>query len=123
MRVLSFGGGVQTVALLLLQLRGDLPRADHVVFADTGCEIPETYAYIEQVVRPLCQGAGLPFEVVRASGSYGAGMYDYYWRYRLIPMPWSRSCTHKFKIRPIYRFARGLEVNLALALQSPRGAP
>jgi hypothetical protein len=87
-------------------VQGEALRADHVVFADTGGEIPETYGYMERFVRPFCRRHGLPFHIVRAGGHYGPSLYDYYWRYRVIPQPWSRSCTHRFKIRPIYRFLR-----------------
>lgn len=48
--VLSFGGGVNTAAILALAYRGKL-QIDYAIFADTGCEIPETYDWIEN--RPV----------------------------------------------------------------------
>jgi hypothetical protein len=43
-RVLSFGAGRQTVALARMSLDGELPPLDHMIFADTGAELPGTYA-------------------------------------------------------------------------------
>ncbi len=40
--VLSYGGGVQSVAMCVLAATGRLPSPDHIVFADTGREIPST---------------------------------------------------------------------------------
>jgi hypothetical protein len=34
MRVLSLGGGTQSCALALMSAAGDLPKVDHIVFAD-----------------------------------------------------------------------------------------
>ena len=44
--VLSFGGGVNSAALMVVLLREGLPF-DEAVFADTGGEVPETYQYLE----------------------------------------------------------------------------
>lgn len=46
LRILSLGGGTQSCALALMSARGDLPRLDAVVFADTQGEMPGTYAYL-----------------------------------------------------------------------------
>lgn len=48
---ISFGGGVQSTALLILSalgLRG-VPRADVAIFADTQAEIAETYAHVKRM--------------------------------------------------------------------------
>lgn len=47
LRVLSLGGGTQSCALALMSAQGDLPKLDHIVFADTQGELPETYEYID----------------------------------------------------------------------------
>ena len=57
---LSFGGGVQTTAMLIMIAQGKL-QADAVIFADTGSEHPETYEYIEKYDKPLCIKMGIPF--------------------------------------------------------------
>ena len=35
-RVLSLGAGVQSTALLLMMIHGEIPKADAVIFSDTG---------------------------------------------------------------------------------------
>lgn len=37
-RVLSLGAGVQSTAVLLMMIHGEIPKADHVIFSDTGWE-------------------------------------------------------------------------------------
>ena len=61
---LSFGAGVQTTAMLILIAKGEI-EADAVIFADTGAEHPETYEYIENYDKPLCEKVGIPFMTVR----------------------------------------------------------
>ncbi len=36
MKILSFGGGVQTITLAVMSALGDFERPDAMVFADTG---------------------------------------------------------------------------------------
>lgn len=72
LRVLSLGGGTQSCALALMSAAGDLPKLDHVVFADTQGELPETYAYLDYL-RPILAAAEIPFTVVTA-GSLEAAL-------------------------------------------------
>lgn len=65
LRVLSLGGGTQSCALALMSAAGDLPALDHIVFADTQGELPETYEYIEYL-RPIVERAGIALHVVTA---------------------------------------------------------
>lgn len=58
MRVLSLGG---------------LPKLDAVVFADTGGELPETYAYLDEVLAPELARAEIPLQIVTA-GSLEAAL-------------------------------------------------
>lgn len=45
--VLSLGAGVQSSTLLLMACKGELPKPDAAVFADTGWEHAETYRHME----------------------------------------------------------------------------
>jgi hypothetical protein len=102
-RVLSFGGGVNSTALLLRLVReGRAP--DRVVFADTGEEHPRTYAYLGRV-RAFCEERGIPFDVVR---SHHGRLVDYYTAARAVPSIQRRDCTTKFKLDPIRRHLRAL---------------
>ena len=68
-RVLSLGGGTQSCALALMSAAGDLPKLDHIVFADTQGELPETYEYIDYL-RPILERAGIPLHIVTAGSLY-----------------------------------------------------
>lgn len=61
LRVLSMGGGVQTVALALMSARGDLPPLDAAIFADTGDEKRATYRTLDWLEPQL------PFPLIRTA--------------------------------------------------------
>jgi len=63
-RILSYGGGVDSTAILALILAGEMPAPDAVLFADPGAEFPATYATVA-LARQRCQAAGIRFETVR----------------------------------------------------------
>ena len=101
--IVSFGAGVQTTALVILNLTGKLPRStSRVVFADTGAEHPDTYAFI-QSFRQWISDHGGEFVSVR----YG-DLYDDYYAKQVIPYRTLRRCTDKYKIRPVRRYLRTL---------------
>lgn len=60
-RVLNLGAGVQSCALALMSARGELERLDYAIFANTGWESTETYAYLDWLEGQL------PFPVLRVS--------------------------------------------------------
>jgi len=111
--VLSFGGGVNSVALMVLLVRERLPF-DGAIFADTGGEVPETYAYLE-IARNYLKDAGVPFTVVAKRGKT---LYDTAWERRVIPSAMWRWSTRDFKVTPILRHYRALggHVNQYLAI-------
>lgn len=100
---------MNTTAILALAYRGDL-SLDYLVFADTGCELPETYRYIREVVRPVCREMGVDFVTVRgrerSRGRVFTDLYSWCWHYRIIPLREYRVCTDKFKVRPINRWLK-----------------
>lgn len=61
--VWSYGGGVQSAAIAVLVLRGELPRPERIVMADTSREASATWAYLDEVVQPALVEAGLRVEV------------------------------------------------------------
>lgn len=111
--ILSLGGGVNSVALMVLLILEKLPL-DGVVFADTGGELPETYAYLE-ITKEYLQGHGVPLTVVSKRGST---LYDTAWNREVFPSAIWRWSTRDFKVTPIYRFYRTLggHVNQYLAI-------
>lgn len=100
--ILSFGGGLQTSALIILVAEGKID-IDEVLFSDTGCEKPETYWYIENYIKPLCSELGLPFITVQ---SKLGGLYEYCQEIKRIPSPIYRWCTDKFKVRPLRKYIK-----------------
>ena len=103
--ILSFGGGRQTVGMLLKMQR--LFRRNpisYVVFADTGGEHQETYDYLNDYVVPFCNANEITF--VRVYSKYGKTLYEYCWDKKIVPSMKFRDCTSKFKIAPIRKFIR-----------------
>lgn len=111
---LSLGAGVQSSALLVLSLTDPrVPRPDAVIFADTGDEPPWVYEYVD-ILTGWAKPYGVKVETVTAgvlseyvtkakkgnimlpvfvSGDGAVGMLR-------------RTCTERFKIRPIKRRLR-----------------
>lgn len=101
--ILSFGAGLQTTALAILLSEKKL-EVDAVVFADTGCEKPETYRYMNDYTKPLLSAANIPFYEVRTTiPSEKGNLYDFLWSTKDLPSVRYRECTKHFKIGPIHK--------------------
>lgn len=60
-RVISLGAGVQSTALQLLTIEGELvERVDFSIFSDTGWEHRDVYAHLEALTRWTDEQAGIP---------------------------------------------------------------
>lgn len=59
----SYGGGTQSIAMVLLIALGKLPKPDLIVMADTGNESTETWEYTFRYVLPLLDSLGLTIEL------------------------------------------------------------
>jgi hypothetical protein len=99
-RILCLGAGVNSTALLVLHQK-DVVKFDVAVFADTGGEHPETYAYLENVIKPLCQKMQLPLRIIK---SEKPPLYEFYFNRKIIPTRMFRHCTDHYKIQPLRRF-------------------
>jgi len=108
LQVLSYGGGTQSTAMLLLIAQGHLPKPDIVIHADTGSELPETVDFIDVAKRFTQEKLGIPFAVV---SSFRGSLHDDYMSHSRIPMIGWRSCTSNFKILPQRRFIRTIVGN------------
>ncbi len=95
---LSLGAGVNSTALLLLAVRDGFPL-DEVVFANTGAEKPETYAYLQERIVPFLRAKGIAYREVRAKET----LIDRCIRGHTIPDRRYRWSTRDYKIRPIYK--------------------
>lgn len=101
LQVLSYGGGTQSTAMLLLALNGKIEAPDYVVFADTGSEMPHTYSLIE-IMKKKCEDAGIEFVTV----AHHTPLHEQYLEREGLPVVGIRSCTSTWKIEPINRFMR-----------------
>ena len=101
--VLSFGAGVNTVALMVLIRREKLPL-DLAVFADTGGETPGTYRTVRESQEYL-RRMGVELREVE-NRPRNTDLYHTSERRRVIPSAQWRWCTRDFKVRPIQRLYR-----------------
>ena len=116
--VLNLGAGRQSVALLAMACEGLIPKPDLVIHADTGHERKQTYAYMEQVVRPRCEAAGIPLLVVSNGNIREDTLRSVRSGTRIANAPYfvdkgngkrgklNRLCTSEYKIIPIERAIR-----------------
>ncbi len=119
-RAFSFGGGVQSHAVLALQALGKLPQPyDVFLFSNVGhdSENPDTLAYVENYTRPFCEEFNIPFVELRRNVR-GRGevtlVEEIFYQQRSIIIPayfgqggfGNRNCTTDFKIRVIDRHIR-----------------
>lgn len=107
--ILSFGGGVNTVALMIYLIKNSCPF-DEAVFADVGGELPETYSYLK-VARKYLSEYGIPLKTIKVRVG-GSGLYECGIRRQVIPSQVWRWCTRDFKVKPIYRYYRSLDVHV-----------
>lgn len=121
-RIISYGGGVQSTAMIVLAVTGEID-ADGAVFVNVGdrAESPETLGYVRDVAIPWAAGHGFTVTEVRRIARNGqpfADLYDYTidTNNRSIPIPvrgangapGRRSCTVDWKIKVIERHIRSL---------------
>jgi hypothetical protein len=93
---LSFGGGVNSVALYLLMQ--DLGMEFEAVYVDHGADWPETLEYVAMFA------AKYPLTVLNPNVQGFSGLYDYYLAKAKAPSIVKRDCTDKFKLRAIYGY-------------------
>lgn len=134
--VMSFGGGVQSTAIMTLAGEGKIPMPARWVFSDPGFESQATYAHLERCREYLTRkGArletvtagniredALAFARLRANADVK--------RYASIPMfiqkldgtdgIMPRQCTSEYKIEPIERFHRREVMGLKPRQRAPK---
>jgi len=118
-RIFSFGGGVQSTTVLVLQAQNKLPIPyDWFVFANVGndSENPATIEYMETVTKPFATRHGIRIvEVQKTTFGKPETLLEYIYRTkRSVPIPArmsngapsNRSCTSDFKIRVVNRWVK-----------------
>ena len=105
MRVLSFGGGVNSTGLLVGLVNANA-SPDLVLFADTGGELPDTYAHVAEMFR-WATSRGIRFEFVTNAGrGQGATLEENCLMRRELPsLAYGfKGCSVKWKRQPMDRF-------------------
>lgn len=117
-RAFSYGGGVQSNAVMVLQAQGKINPYDVFIFANVGedSENPATLAYIEDYAKPYMQAHGITFiEVQKTTRGEAETLLHYLERmqrsidipaYMSTGSPGNRKCTQRFKIEVIDRYLR-----------------
>lgn len=115
LNVFSFGGGVQTTAMMIMCCKGELKKPDKVIFADTQWETKATYNYIKWMEREWMNPNGI--ELIRVTtGDIRADSLDEDKGFASMPFKTirkdnskgmlMRQCTNEYKVQPIYRALR-----------------
>ncbi|MDI3418009.1 adenine nucleotide alpha hydrolase family protein [Streptomyces luteolus] len=119
MKIVSYGGGVQSTSLLVLAAKGEIPY-DTFLFANVGddSEHPETLRYVREVAQPYAAAHGLRLEILERRRRDGRTetlrqqLLRPESRSISIPVrmsngaPGRRSCTADFKIKVVGRWLR-----------------
>lgn len=116
MRVLSLGAGVQSTTTLLMAIHGELPKPDHVVFADVGWEPQAVYDHLSNLEQIMIEH-GLPFHKV-SKGNIKDDFVNGESRFASMPLfvmnqqgkkgMVRRQCTSEYKIGPLLKKQREL---------------
>lgn len=131
MRVISYGGGVQSTALLVLATNSQLPGVDAALFANVGddSEDPRTLDYVRNVAVPFAHSHNIPLYELRRTRRTGEveTLYGRITRpgHRAITIPLrgengapqSRHCTRDFKIAVVGKWLKGAGASEALPAQ------
>lgn len=120
-RIISYGGGVQSTALIVLAVQGKV-EADRALYANVGddSEHPATNAYVRDVMIPWAAERGFPVEQLHRVRRDGTSVT--LWQKLMVPdsrsvdipvrmangAPGRRSCTADFKIKVVTKRLREL---------------
>ncbi len=104
MNYLSYGGGVNSTAMLLLLL--DEGWEFEVVYVDHGCDWPETRNYVYWLSKQT------PITVIKPDVQGYDNLYDHCLVKGIIPSRMLRWCTDKFKVTPLHSYFQGPAFNL-----------
>ena len=93
---LSFGGGINSVALYLLMV--EMQIAFEAVFVDHGADWPETYEYVEMFEQQY------PLTMIQPNYQGHQTLLGYCQDKKTTPSMFQRWCTHKFKVVPYINY-------------------
>ena len=102
--VLSYGGGVDSTALLLYILDNNLPLDEivHVIMPD----LPETHEYVALIDRWLWKNYGLEVTYLVPHVEGTTSLLEYVLKHQFAPSKAWRWCTDKFKVRTMAKYLK-----------------
>lgn len=101
---LSFGAGVNSVALYLLMVEQGYDF--EAVFSDTGCEWPETYHYLA-MFQWWTKANGLRgVTILKPTVQGNQTLIEHCEKYLMVPSFMNRWCTDKFKRRALQKYQK-----------------
>ena len=119
----SSGGGTQSAAIAALIVRGDLPKPDLAVIADTGMEQGSTWEYMDEVISPALANVGVILHRASAREYAKVGLYGgvnngtllipAFTNQRGEPGKMPGYCSSEWKRRVVQRFARSRGITAA----------
>jgi hypothetical protein len=112
---ISFGGGVNSVAMTVMLVNEGWRGP--IVYAETGCEWPETDSYVEMFERDWLAPRGLSIARLGAewrSKETQLPLLDYCEQRRIVPSHARRWCTTDWKRRPLVRWQKAHGVRAPL---------
>jgi len=118
-RVISYGGGVQSTAMIVLAAQGKLGPVTDAIFANVGddSEHPATLRYVREVMTPWAAARGILVHEVQRTRRNGTpvtlmGVLQSSRRSIDIPVrmangaPGNRNCTSEFKIKVLGKWLK-----------------
>ncbi|MFH2141401.1 MAG: phosphoadenosine phosphosulfate reductase family protein [Bacteroidota bacterium] len=99
-KILSYGGGVNSTAILAMVELGMYEKPDEIIFCDTGVERQETYCYLKFIKKY--------FDIITIQSDRGT-LLEYCNKYKIIPARMTRWCTIEFKIKPFDKYLKGVD--------------
>ncbi len=99
--IVSFGAGQNSTAMIIM-MKSEGIRIDEIIFAETKNEMPKTYIFLKEF-KEWCKKNDLKFTEVQ---SPLGNLRKHYEDKKIIPYRMFRSCTDKFKVRPINKYIK-----------------
>lgn len=121
-KIVGYGAGVDSTAMLIMLTKQGV-KIDFIIFSDTGGEKPDTYAFIPKFSDWLLKNGQPEITIVkykREDGEEETLEQEMLRRNVLPPIAYGfKSCSDKYKIRPLNRFLKDNHPEIFEGKQKP----
>jgi hypothetical protein len=109
--ILALSGGKDSAALAVYMREKYTEKKIEYVFTDSGCELPETYEYLDRIRAVL----NIDITVIKPERNF-----DYWLKYYkgVLPSPQNRWCTRHLKLEPYEEYINGQNVYSYVAIRA-----